>query len=62
MTVTEAIEQLKLIKDAGHGEAILRTYSDYAQEFYPPCEITLHLAADNPGNFDESYGTWVELG
>lgn len=60
MTVNEAVNFLLDLQSRGHGAARLRSYSDYSNTFYPESELRLHLAKNNEGNFDESYGTWVE--
>ena len=61
MTVNQAIDELQRLRDAGHGEAVLRSYSELADELYPPVGFILRSYENNPGHFPERYGTWVEV-
>jgi hypothetical protein len=61
MTVSDAIEQLQAMQTAGHGSAILRSYSSLSCEVYPPVRFVLRSLEDNYDIYDPSYGTWVEV-
>lgn len=61
MTVNEAIEQLLELQAEGYGGAQLRCYDELSTDVYPTIYFDLHLAEENYGAYNESFGTWVEV-